>query len=162
MTSTLIGSLRVPLSLHTRSSLALTTTLVALLSACSSVPEVPKPPPLPPVIQAAGQRVLTVTDANAGAAVVLETTQTLMVRLPIGTASGFEWSLVDLKPGVVSAIGPKFERAPRNANPAEADGAAVWRFKPETVGTVALSFELRRPRTLLPAVQTLRYDVTVK
>jgi len=27
---------------------------------------------------------------------------------------------------------------------------------------VTLSFELRRPRTLLPAAQTVRYDVTVK
>jgi predicted secreted protein len=114
------------------------------------------------VVQGTGQHVLTVTDANSGAIVMLEATQALMVRLPVGTTSGLEWSLVDLKPGVVSAVGPKFERALRNTNSEEAAGDSVWRVKPESAGTVTLSFELRRPHTLLPAAQTVRYDVTVK
>lgn len=153
-----MASLRMSSSVHAWSSFALS---AALLGACSSTPEAPKPPPPQPVVQGSGH-VLTVTDANAGAAVTLDSTQALMVRLPVGTTSGLEWSLVDLKPGVVSAVGPKFERALRNTNSEEAAGDSVWRVKPESAGTITLSFELRRPRTLLPAAQTVRYDVTVK
>jgi len=132
----------------------------ALLTACST--PLPKPPPPPSVVQNAGHRTLVVTDANAGASVVLESAQTLTVRLPIGATSGLEWSLVDLKPGVVSAVGPTFERALRNTNSGEDAGDSVWQFKPEATGAVTLNFALRPTRSLQPAVQTVRYDLTVR
>jgi predicted secreted protein len=132
----------------------------ALLAACST--PAPKPPPPPSLVQNPGHRVLVVTDANAGATVVLESAQTLTVRLPLGATSGLEWSLVDLQPGVVSAIGPKFERALRNTNSGEDAGDSVWQLTPVAAGAVTLNFALRPTRSLQPAVQTVRYDVTVK
>jgi predicted secreted protein len=134
----------------------------ALLAACSTPEPQPKPPPAPIVVQNPGHRVLVVTDANAGATVVLESAQTLTVRLPLGATGGLEWSLVDLQPGVVSAVGPKFERALRNTNSGEDAGDSVWQLKPVAAGAVTLNFALRSTRSLQPAVQTVRYDVTVK
>lgn len=142
---------------HAWTSLALA---AALLAACST--PAPKPPPPPSVVQNPAHRTLVVTDANAGASVVLESTQTLTVRLPLDVTSGLEWSLVDLKPGVVSAAGPKFERALRNTNSGEDAGDSVWQFKPEAAGAVTLNFALRPTRSLQPAVQTVRYDLTVR
>jgi len=149
-----------PSSLHARSALALA---AALLAACST-PDVPKPPPPPSVVQRAGHATLTVTDANAGDVVVLERTQVLEVRLPVSVTDGLEWVLVDLPPGVLSATGPTFERAPRrtDTHTDEVPGESVWRLKPGAAGSIALGFELRRPRTLQPAVRMVRYDVTVK
>ena len=141
------------------SCLALAT---ALLAACSTTPELPKPPPPPRVLQAPGHKVLILTDADAGASVVLEPAQMLMVRLPIGASAGLEWALADMKPGVVSVTSSKFERALRNNTNDDASGASVWQFKPDAAGTIALTFELRRTKTLLPAVQTVTYSVTVK
>jgi predicted secreted protein len=135
--------------------------IAAVLAACAA-PEGPKPAPAPSVVQGPGQRTLVVTEANAGASVVLASAQALTVRLPVDATAAFEWSLVDLKPGVLSAAGPKFERAPRNITADDGAGDSVWQFRPEAAGTVSLSFELRRPHSLLPAVQTVRYDVTVR
>lgn len=132
----------------------------ALLAACST--PTPKPPPAPSVVQKPGHRVVVVTDANDGATVVLESAQTLTVRLPLGATSGLEWSLVDLQPGVLSAVGPKFERALRNTNSGEDAGDAVWQLKPVAAGAVTLNFALRPTRSVKPAVQTVRYAVTVQ
>ena len=146
------------LTLRTWSGLALVATL---LGACAT-PDKPKAPPPPPPVASPGQRVVTVSDANAGAGVTLESAQELVVRLPIGPATGLEWSLADLKPGVLAVQGMKFERALRNTNVEEAAGATVWHFRPQASGVVTLSFELRRPHSLQPPSQTVSYDVTVK
>lgn len=147
-----------PSSLRAWSCLAWAT---ALLAACST-PELPKPPPPARVLQAPGHRVLILTDADTGASVRLESTQSLMVRLPIGATGSFEWMLADVKPGVVSVTSSKFERSLRNNTNDDASGASVWQFKPDAAGTVTLTFELRRAKTLLPAVQTVSYSVTVR
>jgi predicted secreted protein len=146
------------LTLRTWSGLTL---VAALLAACAT-PEKPKAPPPPPPVAAVGQRMVLVSDANAGAAVALESTQELIVRLPTEGAAGLEWTLVDLKPGVLTLLSSKFERALRNTNVEEAAGATVWHFRPQATGSVALKFELRRPRSLQPPTQTVGYDVTVK
>ena len=132
----------------------------ALLAACASA-EKTKPAPVPSVVQGTGQA-LTVSSDNSGAGIVLEPAQELVVRLPVAANAGYEWSLVDLKPGVLALRSTKFERALRSTNAEEASGTMVWRFAPEATGSVALRFDLRRPRSLLPAVQTVSYAVTVK
>ena len=144
------------LTLRTWSGLTLA---AALLAACAT-PEKPKAPP--PPVAAVGQRLVAVSDANAGAAVTLESAQELVVRLPTEGAAGLEWMLVDPKPGVLTLLSSKFERALRNTNVEEAAGATVWHFRPQAAGSVALKFELRRPRSLQPPTQTVGYDVTVK
>ena len=132
-----------------------------LLAACSTAEKV-KPPVVQSVVQSPGQKSIAVSGDQSGASIVLESAQELVVSLSIGATAGREWTLVDLKPGVLAVAGLKFERALRNTNPDEAEGTTVWRFRPEAAGTVVLRFDLRRPRSLLPAVQTVTYSVTVK
>jgi predicted secreted protein len=120
------------------------------------------PAPRPVLIQNTGGRSITVADDNSGAGIVLEPTQELVVRLPLLATTGREWSLVDLVPGVMAVQSTSFERAARDTNIGEAAGSSVWRFKPIAAGTVTLRFDLRRPRSLDPAVQTVTYAVTVK
>jgi predicted secreted protein len=134
---------------------------VALLVACSTAEKV-KPVVGPSVVQSPGQKSITVSDAQSGASIVLERGQALIVRLPIRGAAGREWTLVDLKPGVLAVPSSRFERALRDSNPEEADGATVWHFSPDAAGTVAVRFDLRRPHSLQPAEQTVTYAVTVK
>ena len=141
-----------------------TTSLCAaiVLAACGSTPVSPQAPAPPPVIDKPGAKLVGVTDANAGANVTLERAQELVVTLPVSPTNGLEWSVVDLAPGVLSLVGTRFEREPRSSNIGEAAGATLFHFKPQAVGKVTLTFDLRRPRSLLPAVQTLVYQVTVK
>ena len=135
----------------------------AMLVACSTAPPaVPKEPPPPPVIDKPGAKIVMVTDANNGAGVTLESAQELVVSLPLAPTNGLEWSVVDLAPGVLTPTGSRFERDPRNSNIGEANGMSVFHFKPQAAGRVTLTFDLRRPRSLLPAVQTVVYQVTVK
>ena len=145
-------------------SVATLATLLALasLSACSTAREPPLPAAAPSVVQAPGRSSVKVLGSQSGVGVALGLAQEMVVDLPVNTTSGYEWTLVDLKPGVLSVLGSKFERAIRSANPEEAAGTVVWRFKPEAAGTVALRFELRRPHSLEPARQTVTYDVTVR
>jgi predicted secreted protein len=135
--------------------------LLALISACST-PDKPKPAPVQPVIQSPQKTSLTATDANSGASVVLERTQDLIVRLPLIATTNLEWSLVDLKPGVVTLESSKFERSPRYISAEENPGTMVFVLKPVAAGDVALKFDLRRPHRLEPATQTVTYAVTVK
>jgi len=139
-----------------------TLALAAVLLAACSTPEATKTPLPPPAIANPAQRALTVTSENTGAGITLESTQALIVRLPIRATAGLEWSLVDLKPGVLAMQSSKFERALRNAGPGEDNGDVVFRLAPQAAGTVTLNFELRRPHSLLPAVQAVSYDVIVK
>jgi predicted secreted protein len=134
----------------------------ALLGACSTAEKVAPPPAAPSVVQSPGRKAVNVTPAQSGATVVLDSGQQLVVTLPLSATSGLQWAPVDLKPGVLAVLGSTFERAPRDVNIDEAAGAEVWRFAPEAAGTVALRFELRRPRSLAPAAQTVNYAVTVK
>ena len=135
----------------------------AILLGCSTAPPAaPKEAPPPPVIDKPGARLVTVTEANNGANVTLESTQELVVSLPLAPTNGLEWSVVDLAPGVLTPTGARFERDPRNSAIGEANGMSVFHFKPQTAGRVTLTFDLRRPRSLLPAVQTMVYQVTVK
>ena len=126
------------------------------------VREPPAPAAAPRVVQEPGRSSVRVSEGQSGAGVVLGPAQEMVVDLPVDTTSGYEWTLVDLKPGVLNVLGSKFERTVRTANPEEAAGAVVWRFRPEAMGAVALRFELRRPRSLEPARQTVTYDVTVR
>jgi predicted secreted protein len=146
------------LTLRTWGGLAL---VAAALAACST-PDKPQASPATPPVAGPGQRLITVSDANAGAAVTLESAQELVVRLSTDGAGALEWSLVDLKPGVLALQSSKFERALRNTNTEEAAGATVWHFRPQLAGVVTLKFELRRPHSLLAPTQTVVYDVTVK
>jgi predicted secreted protein len=135
--------------------------LAVLLSACAA-PDIPPAPPPRPEVAHPGQRTVTVTDANDGARITLEPAQALIVRLPVDVVTGMEWSLVDMKPGVLVAGSAKFERMLRSGSVNEADGFMVWQMAPQGAGTVTLSFDLRRPHSLQPAARTLRYDVVVK
>ena len=152
--------MRIPPRLVLPQGLAIAALLV--LAACASRDAVKAPPPPRSVIQGPAQRTLVVTASDSGAPIVLEPAQQLTVRLPVNVTAGLEWSLVDAKPGVVSVAGPKFERALRNTDIGEAAGASIWQFGAQASGAVTLSFELRRPRTLQPPVQTVSYSVTVK
>ena len=148
-----------PLTLRAWSGVALA---AALLAACSTADKPKEPPPPPPVVGSPGQLSVKVTDANAGANVTLERGQALVVNLPIRITTGLEWSLVDLKPGVLTVLGSAFERSTIAVDDSQAGGTMMWRLKPEAAGAVKLSFELRRPHRLEAAVQTISYDVTVK
>ena len=148
-----------PLTLRAWSGVALA---AALLAACSATDAPKAPAPPTPVVGSPGQLAVKVTEANAGASVTIERGQTLVVNLPIRITVGVEWSLVDLKPGVLTLLGSTFERSTIFADDSEAGGIMVWRLKPEAPGVVRLNFELRRPRRLEPAAQTITYDVIVK
>jgi predicted secreted protein len=134
---------------------------VALLGACST-PEKIKPVVVQAVVQNPGERVITVTERQSGAAIVLEPAQALVVRLATEVTSGRDWLLVDLKPGVLNAPDSTFERLPRNLDDSQSVGTTEWRFKPVAAGSVVLTFELRRPHSLAPAAQTVTFAVTVK
>jgi predicted secreted protein len=143
-------------------SLALTALLtLTLLAACGLGPK-EKPVVAPSLIQSPEKKLITVSELNDNAHIILEAAQVLIVRLPIDAIPGREWSLVDLKPGVLTASAPKFERVSMVVNEGDATGTIVWHFTPEAAGTVALKFELRRPRSLDAAVQAVNYTVTVK
>ncbi len=134
---------------------------LTLLAACGTADRA-KPVVAPSLIQNPEKRSITVSDANDGATILLGPAQELIVSLRLGVLQGREWSLVDMKPGVLKAPAPKFEREGLDVNWNDAEGAMVWRFKPEAAGTVALRFDLRRPRNVAPADRTVTYTVTVK
>lgn len=133
-----------------------------LLAACSSAPTAPAPPPPPPQVDKPGAKLVTVTDAQTGANVTLEPAQELVVSLPVLPTNGLEWSVVDLAPGVLTLTSTKFERDLRSANIGEASGTSNFHFRPQAAGKVTLTFDLRRPRSLVPASQSVVYQVTVK
>ena len=132
------------------------------LAACSAANRLPTPVVVQPLVQAPGQKTVTVTGAQAGAEVALEVGQELWVRLPLSPTTGLEWSVVDLPPGVLVLRGSTFERAPRSVGADDAGGTSVYRLHAAAAGTVALKFEARRPRSLGSATQVVGYAVTVR
>lgn len=139
---------------------------LVLLGACAGSDK-PKPvmPVTQSVLQAPGKTVLTVSDRNDGAAVMLEAAQELRVDLQLSAwevANNFDWSLADLKTGMLDPIGSRFERTGRDTNPTESDGSTIWRLKPNGPGRVTLTFALRRPYSTGPSLKTVGFDVTVK
>jgi predicted secreted protein len=148
-------------SVRPAAALCLPLLLSSLLIACSSTPDKPKAPVERPVIQRPSKASLTVLDTDAGAKVVLDRTQDLIVRLPLEANSGLDWSAVDLKPDVLTLVSATFERVQKNSS-VESPGTTIMHLKPVAAGSVALNFALRRPHSLQPAVQTVTYDVTVK
>ena len=132
------------------------------LAACASAQRAPPPVIVQPLVLAPGQKAVTVSEAQSGASVALEAGQELVVRLPVSPTSGLEWSLVDLPPGVLAVRGSMFERALRNSDIDEAGGASVWRLHAAAAGEAALKFELRRPRSLAPALRVVSFAVTVR
>ena len=151
---------------HRRCGLLLLCSALGLLGACAGVDK-PKPvlPITQSVLQAPGRTVLTVSDRNDGAAVMLETAQELRVDLQLSAwevANNFDWSLADLKTGMLDPIGSRFERSGRDTNPTESGGSTLWRLKPSGPGRVTLAFALRRPYSTGPSLKTVSFDVTVK
>lgn len=137
---------------------------LALIGACATT-DTPKPLVARSAIQAPGKAAVTVSAADDGASVVLESTQELRVDLPntpYAVAGNLEWSVVDLKPGVLAVLGSRFERTGRNDNPSESAGVTVWRLKPQAPGSVTLKFELRRARSMNAPQQAVSFDVIVK
>jgi hypothetical protein len=137
---------------------------LALLGACAAGDK-PKPVAPPVVIQAPGKAYATVSDARDGAAVVLETAQELRVDLSLSAyevANNMDWSVVDLKPGVLTTLGSRFERNGRDSNPTESDGATVFRLKAQAPGRVTLNFALRRAYSVGAPTRAVSFDVTVK
>jgi hypothetical protein len=139
---------------------------LALLGGCASGDK-PKPvvPVTQSVLQAPGKAVLTVSDRNDGAAVLLEAAQELRVELQLSAwdvANNFDWTVAELKPGVLAPIGSRFERTGRDTNPTESDGSTIWRLRPSAPGRVSLTFGLRRPYSTGPSAKTVVFDVTVK
>lgn len=137
---------------------------LALIAACASGDKA-KPAPTPSVIQAPGKTHVTVSDANDAAGVVLEPVQELRVELSLSAyevANNMDWSVTELKPGVLTALGARFERTGRDTNPTESDGATVWRLKPQALGRVTLVFGLRRAYSVGAPVRSVSFDVTVK
>jgi predicted secreted protein len=114
------------------------------------------------VIENATGRPLAVSDERSGARVVLAPAQELLVSLALSTVNGPEWSLVDLPAGVLAVRATTFERALRNTTDDEGAGASIWRFSAASSGHVTLRFELRRPRSVEPAIRSVSFDVTVR
>ena len=137
---------------------------LALLGACASGDK-PKPVVVQSVIQAPGKAYVTVSSASDGAAVVLDANQELRVELSLSgyeVANNMDWSVTDLKPGVLTTIGSRFERATRDVNPLESEGSTVWRLKAQAPGKLQLSFGLRRAYSMGAPVKSVSFDVTVK
>ncbi|MEO5698313.1 MAG: protease inhibitor I42 family protein [Burkholderiaceae bacterium] len=136
---------------------------LALLGGCSAPrPARAETASAPTMIQVPGQPVITIADDQSGASIVLERAQELVVRLPIERTTPYRWSLVDLKPGVLTAEESEFQGAQVNDVLNDRSGVKVWRFRPLVAGTVVLTFDLRQPRRLDPAVRTVTYTVTVR
>jgi hypothetical protein len=134
---------------------------LVLLAACAA-PVKPPATTAPRVIEAPGKAAVAVTEADDGARIVVERAQTLVVSLAVAGNQNPDWSVVDLKPGVLTLAGSKFERALRNTNVEEAAGSTVFRFRPEAPGELLLKFELRRPYGGSSPLQSVAYVVTVK
>ena len=83
------------------SMLAALAVLGSLLAACAAGDKV-KPVIVQPLVTAPGQKLVTVTAAQAGAGVELGLDQDLVVRLATGVVTGQEWALIDLAPGVLT------------------------------------------------------------
>ena len=88
---------------------------LALLGACATGDK-PKPAvaAVQSVLQVPGKAVVAVSNRNDGAAVLLETAQELRVDLQLSAwevSNNFEWSIAELKPGVLDPIGSRFERS---------------------------------------------------
>jgi len=133
-----------------------------VLGACSSKPEPVKPPPVQAVLQSPGRKAITVTAVNTGAAVMLDPSQELIVRLEVDVNNAGEWMLTDRQPSLFSVTGPRLERVTRGATGDVDLLVSTWRFVPTSVGTLTLNFELRAPRSRTNASQTVSYVVTVK
>jgi predicted secreted protein len=134
---------------------------LAFVTACST-PVAPPPPPPKAPIQNPGKASLVVTDANADAKIVLDPAQALVVRLPLIPTDGYEWSLVDLKPGVLMLVDSQFERTRRDLDAFENPGETVFRLSAAAAGEVTLNFWLRKPRSLEPAVRVVSFTAMVK
>jgi predicted secreted protein len=134
---------------------------IVLLSACASG-DTPPAPVVERTIQKPGKARLEVTDIDGGAKVVVDLAQTLVVDLPLLPTEGREWSLVDMKPGVLTLTSSKFERDNRDRDGVESPGEMIFQLKPEATGEVVLNFSLRRPHTLEPATKIITYAVTVR
>ena len=139
---------------------------IVLLGACANGDK-PKPAVAvaQPALQAPGKAVVAVSNRNDGAAVLLETAQELRVDLQLSAwevANNFDWTVAELKPGVLDPIGSRFERTGRDTNPTESDGSTIWRLKPSAPGRVSLTFALRRPYSTGASAKTVVFDVTVK
>jgi len=137
---------------------------LALLGACAAGDKA-KPVAAPVLLQAPGKAYVTVSDTKDGAAVSLDAAQELRVELSLSAyevANNMDWSIVDLKPGVLSTLGSRFERTGRDSNPTESDGATVFRLKAQAPGRVALKFELRRAYSLGAPNRAVSFDVTVQ
>lgn len=137
---------------------------LALLGACAAGDK-PKPAAVPAMIQAPGKARVTVSDADASAAVVVDTSQELRVELTLSAgeiANNMDWSLDTPTPNSLTVLGSRFERRRRDSNPSESEGATVFRFKPRAPGPVALNFALRRSYSLGPPTRSVSFDVTVK
>lgn len=150
--------------LRLRASLALCVPL-ALLGACASADKAPKPVVARSVIQAPGKAHLTLSNADDGASVMLDSAQELRVELSLSAyeiANNMDWSVTDLKPGVLAVVGARFERATRDLSPGESEGATVVRLKPQAPGQVRVTFGLRRPYSVGAALKSVSFDVTVK
>ena len=144
-------------------SLALCVPL-ALLGACASADK-PRPLVVRSVVEAPGKAYVTVSSASDGASVVLDTTQELRVELALSAwelARNMDWSVTDLKPGVLTPLGLRFERATRGVNPLESEGSMVWRLKAQAPGQLRLTFGLRRPYSVGAPFKSVSFDVTVK
>jgi hypothetical protein len=109
-----------------------------------------------------GGHIVTLTSGSASN-VELRRDQELRIRLAIEATDGREWSLVEMAPGVLAQDGARgFERESLTTNDAQAAGSDVFRFKPLAAGTTTLKFDLRRPRDLQPATQSVSFTVSVK
>jgi len=136
--------------------------MLAPLAGCTT-PEMPKPAvATQAVIQKPGQKTIRVSSENSGASIVLEPSQQLVVSLALKVGTRLEWSLVDLKPGVLAVQSSRFEWSSRPADFDAGIGVSIWQLKVDAPGSVVLKFDLRRPHSLDPAQETVTYDVTVK
>ncbi len=135
--------------------------LLVVLTGCVSGDKL-KPGAAQPLVKAAGQRSLTVTEVQTGADIELGLEQELVVRLATSGKGDREWSLVDLAPGVLTASGPRFQRDLAGTTSDDASGQSIWRMRPSSAGSVNLRFEYRRPRSTQPASAFVTYAVTVR
>ncbi|HEY4068035.1 MAG TPA: protease inhibitor I42 family protein [Burkholderiaceae bacterium] len=133
----------------------------ALLAACASA-DGPKPAVVVPPVASAGAKVLRISELNAGADVTLESGQPLVVSLEMEIGPNLDWTLVDMKPGVLTIESTRFERSPRDNYLGDLGGQMIWTLKPVAPGAVTLNFDLRKPHSLMPAVRTITYRVVVK
>lgn len=138
-----------------RAALAAALAAALLLAACATPEERERR------IDTSGH--VVVLTAGSAPELTLRMDQELKISLAGEPTFGLEWTLAEMKPGVLAQQGPRsFEREGLVTNFGQGAGSDVFRFKPVAAGATTLKFDYRRPHSLEPASRSVSFTVSVQ